>query len=206
MRMEDQERADAAIAAELVRRIRLGDRAAEGEMFERYSRGVLQHLRRMTGDPARSDDLHQETFRIVLLRLRAEGLEEPEKLPRFVLRTARNLFLSQRRKQVRRGEDQEPVDVDLPDPQPGQLERVLEEEEADAVKRLLGELGADRDREILLRFYLAEENKERICDDFALSSLQFNRVLHRARQRFRELLLSRGFDPLRQSSASRQDL
>jgi RNA polymerase sigma-70 factor (ECF subfamily) len=198
--------ADAAIARELVRRIHAGDRAAEGELVERYSRGVLHHLRRMTGDPARSDDLHQETFRVVLLRLRTEGLEQPEKLAGFLLGTARNLFLGQHRKRVRRGEDREPPAVDLPDPRPGQLARVLEEEEARAVQGLIAELGTDRDRELLLRFYVAEEDKERICGDLGLTSLHFNRVLFRARQRFKELLESRGFGPVRQSDVSRQSL
>ncbi|HSS75550.1 MAG TPA: hypothetical protein VLV54_02295, partial [Thermoanaerobaculia bacterium] len=46
-------------------------------------------------------------------------------------------------------------------------------------------------REILLRFYIAEEDKDRIAADHGLSSLQFNRVLHRARQRYKELFLER---------------
>jgi RNA polymerase sigma-70 factor (ECF subfamily) len=56
------------------------------------------------------------------------------------------------------------------------------------VRRLIGELDTDRDRQILYRFYIAEEDKERICADLELSSLHFNRVLFRARQRFKELL------------------
>ncbi len=48
----------------------------------------------------------------------------------------------------------------------------------------------DRDRQILYRFYIAEEDKERICADLDLSSLHFNRVLFRARQRFKDLLES----------------
>jgi DNA-directed RNA polymerase specialized sigma24 family protein len=56
---------------------------------------------------------------------------------------------------------------------------------------VIQELGTSRDRDILLRFYIAEEDKERISADFGLSSLQFNRVLHRARERYREILLER---------------
>ena len=36
-----------------------------------------------------------------------------------------------------------------------------------------------------------QENKERIQADHGLSSLQFNRVLHRARKRFQELWMAR---------------
>jgi RNA polymerase sigma-70 factor (ECF subfamily) len=59
------------------------------------------------------------------------------------------------------------------------------------VRQVIRELGTERDRDILLRFYIAEEDKERISADFGLTSLQFNRVLHRARERYRELYLQR---------------
>jgi RNA polymerase sigma-70 factor (ECF subfamily) len=180
---------DAAIAADLARRIAAGDRAAEAELVARYSRGLLYHLRRMTADPALADDLHQDTFRVVLERLRGEGLADPERLGGFLLRTARNLFLGGYRKRARRGESQPAEEAAEPvDPAPGQLARVLRAEEDRAVQSLLGELGTPRDRQILLRFYVAEEDKERICADLGLSPLHFSRVLFRARQRFKELL------------------
>jgi RNA polymerase sigma-70 factor, ECF subfamily len=181
---------EAEAAADLVRRIGAGEARAEGELVARYSRGLLFHLRRMTGDPIWSDDLHQETFRVVLERLRAGGIAEPERLAGFVLATGRNLFLGGWRKQTRRGE-RDAVDaaaIDPADPEPGQLARLVREEEIRKVRRLIGELGTDRDRQILFRFYVAEEEKETICSALGLSSLHFNRVLFRARQRFRELL------------------
>lgn len=181
---------EARIAAELVRRIRQGDASAEDELVRRFSGGLLFHLRRMTGDPALSDDLHQETFRVVLERLRGEGIAEPERLAGFILRTGRNLFLGAYRKQKRRGERDSDDDAahDLPDPAPGQVTRILRQEEILKVRRVIGELGTPRDRQILFRFYVAEEEKERICSDLGLSALHFNRVLFRARQRFKELL------------------
>jgi RNA polymerase sigma-70 factor (ECF subfamily) len=56
------------------------------------------------------------------------------------------------------------------------------------VRKLIGELPTDRDQQLLLRFYVAEEEKETICAELGLDSLHFNRVLFRARQRFKELL------------------
>src|SRR5947199_6430839 len=103
-----REESEERIAAELARRIGAGDRRAETELVERYSRGLLFHLRHMTGNPAASDDLHQETFRVVLERLRGEGLAPPEQLSGFIFRTARNLFLGDYRKQLLRGEGQVP--------------------------------------------------------------------------------------------------
>ncbi len=187
---------EAEVAADLVRRIGDGEAAAESDLVARYSRGLLFHLRRMTGDPAASDDLHQETFRVVIERLRGPGLAEPARLAGFVLATGRNLFLGGWRKQRRRGEHglhhandaHEGIPADPPDPDPGTLTRLVRNEEIRKVRRLIGELGTDRDRQILFRVYVAEQDKESICADLGLSSLHFNRVLFRARQRFRELL------------------
>jgi RNA polymerase sigma-70 factor (ECF subfamily) len=193
------ERPEGEIAAALVRRIRSGDRRAESELVERYSRGLLFFLRRTTRSPTLSDDLHQETFRIALERLRRDGLGEPEKLSSFLLGTARNLFLGDYRKRARRGEDLAATEAaaDPLDPRPGQLDSYLRREQAASVQRLIAELPTDRDRQVLLRFYVAEEDKESICSDLGLSSLHFNRVLFRARQRFKELLEQNRGSPAR---------
>jgi RNA polymerase sigma-70 factor (ECF subfamily) len=61
------------------------------------------------------------------------------------------------------------------------------------VKELLKEITPVRDRELLVRFYLYEQSKDELCRLFDLSELHFNRVIYRARDRFRELLRRRGF-------------
>lgn len=181
--------ADAEIAADLVRRIAAGEASAEEELFRRYSRGLLYLLRRQGASPELADDLHQETFRVVLERLRRKGLDEPAGLERFLRGTARNLLIAERRKTARRRTDADDEELaQAVHPSPSQLSSVLHDEEAEIVRTLIGELPTDRDRQLLLRFYVAEEEKESICAALALDSLHFNRVLFRARQRFKELL------------------
>ena len=173
----------------LVRRIRAGERAAESEMVERYSRGVHFLLLRLTRDSARADDLHQETFRLVLQKVRAGELREPAKLSAYISQIARNLFIAECRKDAKGSSEGEgECAIALPDPAPGPLKRLLDKENAAIVRRLLAELEPQRDREILLRYFVAEHAKEEICADLGLSSLHFNRVLHRARQRLKRLL------------------
>ncbi len=179
-----------ASPAILVRRIRAGDREAEREMVERYSRGVTFLLLELTGRRDRADDLHQETFRLVLEKVRAGELREPNKLPAFIRQLARNLFIAEYRHQVkRRMVNDDEVLAASPDPAPGPLTRLLHKENAAIVRRLLAELEPRRDREILFRFFIAEHRKAEICADFGLSSLHFNRVLHRARQRLKDLVV-----------------
>jgi RNA polymerase sigma-70 factor (ECF subfamily) len=179
---------EVAIATRLVRRIAAGDCAAEGELVERYSQGVLFLLQHRAG-PELAEDLHQETFRIALERLRERGLDDPAGLSFYLRGIARNLALAEWRKTGRRrteASDEKLAEAVHPGPSP--LSAVLLDEEAETVRRLIGELSADRDRQLLLRFYVAEEEKERICADLGLDSLHFNRVLFRAHQRFKKLL------------------
>jgi RNA polymerase sigma-70 factor (ECF subfamily) len=57
---------------------------------------------------------------------------------------------------------------------------------------VLEALPVTRDREIVKRFYLDEEDKERICGELGLSPVHFDRVIFRARQRMRAMLESMG--------------
>lgn len=176
-------------SAELVHRIVSGDPAAEAELVRRFSRALTFLLKRLTRDETAADDLYQETFRLVIEKVRGGELREAEKLPGFVSSMARNLFLGSVRRSGRRQKwhgDAEAAET-APDPAPGQLTRLLAQERAATVRRVLAELGNDRDREILSRYYIADEAKEDICRDLELSDLHFNRVLFRARQRYKEL-------------------
>ena len=124
--------------AELVRRILAGESQAESDLVERYSRGVKFLLLELTRDPARADDLHQETFRLVLEKVRGEELREPEKLPAFIRQLARNLFIGEYRKQAKRpvvsGGGAEEI-APPPDPAPSPLSRLLAKENAAIVRR-----------------------------------------------------------------------
>lgn len=175
--------------ARLAERVRAGDAGAEAEMVARYGDGLRYLLRRWTRDPALAEDLFQETFRLALEKIRAGELRQPSKLQAYLRGVARTL--STRHYQRRAPRPADAAVADLPDPAPGPLAGLLAEEKRRLVHRLLGELGQARDREILLRFYVAEERKERICADLGLTDLHFNRVLYRARRRFRRLCEAR---------------
>jgi len=174
--------------ADLVRRILAGEGRAEEELVRRYSRGVSIIIRRTTHNTLLSDDISQETFRLALTKIRRGDLRDPERLSGFMCSLARNLAIESCR-QILRTEPLEESEAteSVSDPAPNQLDRLLRRERAAAIRHMLKELRSSRDRELLYRFYLAEEDKDQICVDLDLSPLHFNRVLYRARQRFREL-------------------
>lgn len=187
--------------AELARRIAAGDRGAESDLVAHFGRGVRVLLRHLTQDGARADDLFQETFRRAIEKIRAAEVREPERLAAFLAGLARNLAIADFRRQ--RAHPATELDA-VPEPEapaPDPLAATLRRDEARLVRRLLARLEPERDRQVLFRFYLAEEPKERICADFGLSSLHFNRVIHRARERFRLLLLAESRRPVGFSSA-----
>ncbi len=196
VRMEREASQDEPAAndvADLVRRVQAGDPAAESELVARFSRGLLLMLRRLVQNPALADDLHQETLALVLGKIRRGEVREPEKLNGFIRSTARNLFIADRRKEARYrsldedGEEGARPASALADRGPAPLQRVLAVEEARQVQRLLAELRYDRDRQLLLRFYLSDESKEDLCADLEIEPERFHQVLFRARERLREL-------------------
>jgi RNA polymerase sigma-70 factor, ECF subfamily len=128
----------------------------------------------------------------VIEKLRRGELREPAKLPGFLAQIARSLAIEHYRKAQRRKTDADSDAIaEVEASGSGPLSELLTREDAGLVREVIRELGTERDRDILLRFYIAEEDKERIKADLGLSSLQFNRVLHRARERYRDLYLER---------------
>lgn len=174
--------------AELVSEIREGRPGAEAELVERFGRVVRVVLRQLLRGKPEAEDLFQDTFRLALEKIRGGELRDPATLPRFVTSMARNLAINYFRLQTRRRTDADSDAVaEASRTAPDQLGRLLMAEKAALVRRLIGELGTDRDQQVLYRFYIAEEDKAAICEDLDLDSLHFNRVLHRARQRYRQL-------------------
>ena len=170
-----------------------GDRAAESRMLVALRPGVLAVLR--FGAFHRwidAEDLTQETLHIVVERLRARTIDDPRKVFAFAAATARNLALNQARKVLRQ---QTVVDSELVD----ELAQNLEMEQSDlsdaddrhlaqAVMTLLDELPTQRDRQLLVRFYLEGIDKQQLCHELGLSPKHFDRVLMRARSRLRTII------------------
>lgn len=178
---------------ELVARIEEGSVAAESELVAHYSPGLRVILRRLTPNAALADDLHQETLAVVLRKIRARELRQPESLAGFVRATAKNLFIADRRKEARYADLGEEPEAEMDrlkhagEPSGHPLHRLVAEEEARLVRQLLDELRHQRDRELLVRVYLHEEDKESVCRELEIDPALYNRVLFRARQRLREL-------------------
>jgi RNA polymerase sigma-70 factor (ECF subfamily) len=180
----DHDSPDASGSSLLVERIRRGDRAAESDLVARYTRGVRMVVSRNSSDRTVVDDLCQETFSVALKKIRQGDVRDPSRLPGFMCGLARNITIDHYRRASRA-----PVAavIEESDPAPNQLDLLLMREQAAVARAVLAELSSERDRQILFRFYVAEDSKAQICADLGLSALHFNRVLFRARERYRAL-------------------
>ena len=72
--------------------------------------------------------------------------------------------------------------------EPSELSEADDRQLAQAVMALLDELPTERDREILVRFYLDGTDKQQLCQELGLSPKHFDRVLMRARSRLRTII------------------
>jgi RNA polymerase sigma-70 factor (ECF subfamily) len=180
---------EAKLSTELVRRIGAGDRRAEEDLVRRYQRGLVYLLRRRTRDSELALDLAQDALQITIEKLRRGPIEQADRLGAYLRGTALNLANAQVRKSVRRATTADSAVVELvADEAAGPFDRVSSEQVQRLVRTLLEDLPVQRDREILVRTYLKDEDKSSICAALGIDSAHYNRVLFRAKQRFKELL------------------
>jgi RNA polymerase sigma-70 factor (ECF subfamily) len=185
-----------AEVVEIVRRILAGDSAAEDEVVRRYRHGVTVIIDHIVRRESATDDVSQETFKIVLEKLRRGDLREPERLSGFVCSVARNVALDYIRRATRFRNREEVGNAEhIPDPAPSQLEEILKQEKAGVVRQIINELKIERDRLLLFRYYIAEEDKDKLCLDLGLTRTQFNNVIYRALLRFKELYMHKVGEP-----------
>jgi RNA polymerase sigma factor (sigma-70 family) len=179
---------------QLASAISQGDNTAESVLIERYYRVVLYILKKRVHDDEHARDLCQETFRITIERLRKESLSEPDKLAAFLQSIAANLCIADSRRSARRQTyaDSEFIEQ-LADQSINQFSQLDRDRAAKAVRRLLAELDNVMDRTILHRYYIDELDKHEICEELALSHRHFDKVISRARARFRELIDAGGY-------------
>lgn len=177
--------------ADLVDRIRRGNKEAENVLVQRYSRGVSIVIGKTIQNSTDVEELVQQTFMIALEKIRRGDVHEPERVSGYICGIARKLAMVH----LQKTRLTNLVDIDeiapVIDSNRGPFEQLLRKEEAEIVRQVIGELRMQRDREIITRYYLHEEEKESICASLSLTSVQFNTVIFRALDRFKELYANR---------------
>jgi len=158
-------------------------------LISHFSRPVQIKLRSRLRSPELVQDASQETFLRVLSYFRSgKTLENPGSLPGFVYVTCHNVAMEFLRAHTRHDQ----IPERLPEPTASGLDpegQVVSEERKAMVRRLLAEL-PEKDRKLIQRVFLDEEDKDAVCREFAVNRNYLRVLLHRARSRFRAALSS----------------
>jgi RNA polymerase sigma-70 factor (ECF subfamily) len=158
--------------------------------------GVLMRLvRRKLRDRELAADLVNEAMAISLEQVRSGKLAKTDQgIAGYVFKVSMNLLRNHRRNK------NNAVDARIDASALDKLAIPPERDDSDdqrikqLTREMLESLNMARDRTIVERFYLDEEDKESICRDLGVTPAQFNLVISRARQRMRRLLDTRGLD------------
>jgi RNA polymerase sigma-70 factor (ECF subfamily) len=149
------------------------------ELYESYSRDVYRFALYLSGDPVLADDITSETF------VRVWSLPEPIRLATvkaYLLTIARNLWLMERRRCLRR----QGLDETIPDTAPSMLRQVEVKDELDRVLRALQEFPEVDRAALLMR---ADEGLpyEEIAVALGLPVATVKVKVHRARLRLAQI-------------------
>jgi RNA polymerase sigma-70 factor, ECF subfamily len=171
-----------AFIESLVERIAAGDRDAMEELYRTLMRGLRGNLGRQLPAEMVEDRAHN-VFLITVNAIRSGQIREPARLPGFI----RTVTMRQAADAIRglsrqRNQQVNPLDVALTDEREDP-ERSVEEQERRACLLAALQALSPRDREILVRFYLHEQDAERICGEMGLSPTQFRLFKSRAKAR-----------------------
>lgn len=175
--------------AELVQKVRVGDKSAESEFVNRYSRSLfLMLLKRTNGDDFAAKECTQESLLITLLKMRSGDIREPSQVAAFLRGTAINVSINYYRSQSRYVALKEENIITLRT-NTNIAEREIQSEQIRAgLEEMIYTLPTSRDRKILDGYFLHGQQKDALCENLSLSSGHFDRVLSRAKKRLRKII------------------
>ncbi len=171
----------------LVAQIKAGDDAGMEQLYKLFSRGIRYYLCRQLGPQELEDKVH-DTFLIVVNAIKRGDLREPERLMGFVRTVVRRQVAAYIETAVTTRRDQMDLEtgVAVADKKQNPEQEAIGREKAALMKSALEAL-SQRDREILVRFYLKEQPQEQICREMDLSETQFRLLKSRAKAKFGEI-------------------
>ena len=171
----------------LVEQIKAGEDAGMEQLYKLFSRGIRYYLCRQLGPQELEDKVH-DTFLIVVNAVKRGDLREPERLMGFVRTVVRRQVAAYIENAVHTRRDQADLEtgVSVADRKENPEQEAILRQKSALMKSALSAL-SQRDRDILVRFYLQEQPQEQICREMALTETQFRLLKSRAKAKFGEI-------------------
>jgi RNA polymerase sigma-70 factor, ECF subfamily len=171
----------------------VGEDAISDQFIRQHYAGLHALLQRRIGDSGVAAEMLNEAVATAIVHARQGRVAEPERIAGYVFRVAMNLYRNYRREFDNRTELRAAGDAIQYLPGDRGADEGLDAGIVREVRKIVASLPTQRDREIVKRFYLDEEEKDDICRSLGLAPLHFDKVIFRARQRLRALLEAKGF-------------
>jgi RNA polymerase sigma-70 factor, ECF subfamily len=182
----------AAFDADYLARLKSRDPATEQHFFSYFSNAIWLKLRNRVRARHLIDEIRQETLTRVLGNLQSGKIQSPERFGGYVLGVCNNVMLEVMRSEFsRRQPTEDPVDP--PDKRVRFDADIVNEQRKQLVREILNDL-PEKDRKILWMVYLEEAERSVICSLFDVDNDYLRVLLHRAKERFRELARKRGLE------------
>lgn len=170
----------------IVNGIGCGDASAMEDFQTILLAGTRWTLARTIG-VEESEEKAREIFLMVIEAIRLGKLREPERLMGYVKTIAsRMVFAYIEARTEARMCILDTADIHITDGAENPEQAVIRKEKIELMKRVLREL-PERDRDILVRFYLQEQTQQEICKEMNLTENQFRLLKWKAKARFGEL-------------------
>jgi RNA polymerase sigma-70 factor, ECF subfamily len=173
--------------SDLVRRVRIGDAEAVEDLYEVFSTGIRLRVARQLAAMDVNDKVH-DLFVAVMESIRQGKVRQPERLMGYVQTMVSRQVASHidRISKERRNSPVLELRAPLPDRAPDPEHSAIDRQIGEVMRRVLGGM-RERDRQIIVRFYLKEETPQEICHAMHLTEAQYRVLKSRAKARLGDL-------------------
>jgi RNA polymerase sigma-70 factor (ECF subfamily) len=172
---------------ELILRARTGDADAWGDLYREYAPAIFRFCRRAMPTREDAEDATMEIF--MKLRDKLSQYDQERSFTAWLYKVAANhCWDLLRRRRIRQDKETEDVtEMPLENPDPNQLERLIEERTSEEVRKALDKLGVRARMALVMRYY-SDMSYDEIADALGVRRAFVGVVLLRARHELRQAL------------------
>lgn len=170
-----------------LKRLREGDPATEQHFVSYFDQLLRIKLRSRTLPSDKVEDLRQETFIRVIVKVRKEGgVRQPERFGAFVNSICNNVLLEYYRSSGKNQQSLEEAHLEIPDKVLDLEGMLVSKQSAEHVRQILGCM-PKRDSALLRAIFLEEKEKDTVCQELGVDRDYLRVLLLRAKDKFRTL-------------------
>ncbi len=174
-----------AFTREYVERLREGDPSTEQHFVAYFEQLLRIKLRARMLASETVEDLRQETYIRVLIKVRNAEVRQPERFGAFVNSTC-NFVLQEFYRASSKTSPWDDSYLEMPDHAVDVEGFLVTKQMKERVREVLEDL-PKKDRDLLHAFFLEEKDKDEVCEQFRVDRDYLRVLLHRAKDKFRVL-------------------